>query len=53
MITYTVYYLASVHGIEAGPFPTVDAAVSGKNKFPAPYRILLNVIRSTIEAEKL
>lgn len=53
MTTYTVYYLASSNGIEAGPFPTVDAAVLGKNKFVAPYRGLLKVIRSTVEAEEL
>lgn len=53
MNTYQVYYLVSGQGIVAGPFPTVDAAVAGKSKFVAPYRMLLSVVRSTIDAEEL
>jgi hypothetical protein len=53
MKTYNVYYLASGQGIVAGPFPTIDAAVHGKSKFEVPYRVLLSVVKSTIEVEEL
>jgi hypothetical protein len=53
MKTYQVYYLVSSEGIEAGPFPTVDAAVHGKSKFIAPFQSLLSIVKSTIEAELL
>ncbi len=51
MTNYQVYYLVSGQGIVAGPFPTVDAAVMGKGKFEAPYRMLLTVVKGTIQAE--
>ena len=51
MTTYKVYYLAGPEGIEAGPFPTVKAAVNGMLKFIPPYQTLLKVVKSTIEAE--
>jgi len=50
-IIYNVYYLAEPTAIVAGPFPTVDAAVMGKDKFIAPYASLLKVVKSTIRAE--
>jgi hypothetical protein len=53
MNTYQVYYLANGQGIVAGPFPTIDAAVAGKSKFEAPYRMLLSVVKSTVQAEEL
>ena len=53
MKEYQVYYLVSAEGIEAGPFPTVDAAVHGKSKFTPPYRPLLSVVKSTVKAEPL
>lgn len=49
MKTYIVYYLVSSKGIEAGPFPTVDAAVLGKQKFIPPVRPLLTVVKSLID----
>ena len=51
MNNYYVYYLVGGQGIVAGPFPTVDAAVAGKSKFEAPHRMLLSIVKSTIQAE--
>jgi len=53
MKEYQVYYLVSAEGIEAGPFPTVDAAVHGKSKFIPPFQSLLSIVKSTIKAEPL
>lgn len=51
MTEHNVYYLKSPYGIEAGPFPTVDAAVHGKSKFIAPFQSLLTVVKSTLKVE--
>jgi hypothetical protein len=51
MTRYQVYYLAGPDGIEAGPFPTVDAAVHGKKKFIPPYQTLLKVVKGVILTE--
>jgi hypothetical protein len=53
MKKYQVYYLVSAEGIEAGPFPTVDAAVRGKGKFIPPFQSLLSIVKSTVQAEPL
>jgi hypothetical protein len=53
MKEYQVYYLVSAEGIEAGPFPTVDAAVHGKSKFIPPFQSLLSIVKSTIQTESL
>lgn len=53
MNNYQVYYIVNGRGIVAGPFPTIDAAVAGKSKFEAPYRMLLSVVKSIIQAEEL
>lgn len=51
MTRYQVYYLASSQGIEAGPFPTVDAAVHGKKKFHPMFATLLKVVKGVILTE--
>ena len=51
MTTYTVYYLATIEGIQAGPFPSVDAAVNGKKKFHPMYATLLKVVKGSIQVE--
>lgn len=53
MTMYQVYYLVGPEGIEAGPFPTVDAAVNGKKKFIPPYQTLLKVVKGSILTEPL
>jgi hypothetical protein len=53
MTEYKVYYLLGPDGIEAGPFPTVDAAVKGKNFFTPPFAPLLKVVSSVIQVEQV
>ena len=48
---YDVYYLADQEGIVAGPFSTVNSAVHGKKNFDESVAILLNVVKSTIQAD--
>ena len=51
MTRHTVYYLATIEGIQAGPFPSVDAAVNGKKKFHPMYATLLKVVKGVILTE--
>jgi hypothetical protein len=53
MTEYKVYYLLGPNGIEAGPFPTVNAAVKGKSFFTSPFSTLLKVVSSVIQVEQV
>ena len=51
MIEYRVYYLVNSNSIVAGPFVSIDAAISAKGNFIAPFAALLQIAKSIIQAE--